>query len=192
MFDYVEDKTAKNPLILIRGIPGSGKSTLATKLSYTYNLPMIDPDFLTQDHQDFKNYVKLNSKELHGLSVRTKKYRYNLNLATKYVIDSKGFIWAQAWSLLEGINYTMSTIAKISNKHELLCIVFDLKVDINIAVERFKIKTSSHREAQKVVEEFANKYEWITQPNFLHILIDGHKSKDAVFHEVASELNKLL
>jgi hypothetical protein len=168
--------------VFVRGLPCSGKSRLVEHFRLVYSLPVIDPDHLyySKSKQDLSLFC---STQPIDISENTRVYRYNLEKAKELLKNKCHFIWAQPWSLLSGLEYTLDILHEGSLEFNPL--IIEVRAPLHILEARLsKRNTTALRKVslEQFHRQYVSRYEHVHEmflQKYKHHYIDNLDIQEA-------------
>lgn len=186
----------KPRIIFLRGLPCSGKSTLAKRLSNLYKWNVISPDNINFSNSAFKKLLKQIDNEA-SANLKFIKYLYNLNLAEKYLHDSKNVIWEQPWSKGDGLKKTILNFKTkgIISLDE--CLIINITIPFNISeqrvIKRYEKKPKSIS-PQALINDFKTIFEneiFFNDLDIKILQIDGQLGIKEIENKIINQISNL-
>jgi hypothetical protein len=172
-----------NTLIFLRGQPTSGKTSLLEAAKRDYLFKIIDPDITRAEPAEFEEYVRRrvkDDKEFTGLDIRTQLYRFHIDMCIKALQDGEAVVWAQPWSVIEGVDLTIETMRERISP-ELVIAVVELIIPDDVARQRVIERADHPLTIGDYDSHFRGRFETIGQPPddapYAHILLGANSAE---------------
>lgn len=145
-------------ITLIRGLPGSGKTMLGKTMVMNYPdaVLYLNPDEVDVNSADFCAFLESDSHR--PASIRTKLYRYNLQLAMSATRTGVDVIWDQPWSRVDGLVYTIDEIKSVAPESAVSLIEVHIEPEEATRRVRERIANGGHGPSEETMDRFIQEF----------------------------------